>query len=207
MEIRVTTIRGGEGIARKAVRQRIGEIAPDVEALYRLHWKDLCTWLRWRYGAGPPEPEDIAQAAFLKMAEVKDRSLIENPRAYLFTIAANTALMGIRAFVHTQQFIDRELEDTGARLEELSPERIHSSRERLNVVLGQMDLLSEKQRDIVTRNRIGGQTYEQISAETGWSLADISRQLTQALATMRQALQTYDGDDQEDTTQVGVSTR
>ncbi len=181
-------------LPRKGVRSTL---APDVEHLYRLHWKDLCDWLRWRYGAGPPEPEDIAQAAFLKMAEVKDRGFIENPRAYLFTIAANTALMGLRWFTRTQQFVDREMAALGQDLEELSPERIHADHERLTVALLQLEGLTDKQRDILLRNRIGGQTYQQISAETGWSIADISRQLTSALSTLRQAMDRYD--DEHDT--------
>lgn len=174
---------------------RAGTMAPDIEQLYRLHWNNLCGWLRRRYGAGPPDPEDVAQMAFMKMAAVEDRGTIEDPRAYLFSIAANTALSGIRWFTRTQQFAERELEEVGYRLEEMSPERIHASRERLSVVLSQLDALTDKQRDIVIRSRIGGQTYEQIGAETGWSLADISRQLTLALKTMRRALEHYDGID------------
>lgn len=176
---------------------RAGNMAPDIELLYRLHWNTLCAWLRRRYGAGPPDPEDVAQVAFMKMATVENRAAIEDPRAYLFSIAANTALSGIRWFTRTQQFAARELEAVDHGLEEMSPERIHSSRERLSVVLGQLDALTDKQREIVMRSRIGGQTYEQIAAETGWSLADISRQLTMALKTMRRALEDYDGGDQD----------
>lgn len=171
----------------------------DIEHLYRAHWNDLCHWLRRRYGPGPPEPEDVAQTAFLKMADVEDLGSIENPRAYLFAIAANTALTGIKWRARTQRFIEGELEASGQQLEEISPERAYSSRERFNVVWSQLERLSEKRREIVMRSRIGGQTYEQISAETGWSMADISRQLTAALAEMRRALENYDGDGRDGT--------
>lgn len=182
--------------AAKVVELRDGAsgVASGIERLYRRHWKDLCNWLHRRYGPGPPEPEDVAQTAFLKMADVEDLDSIENPRAYLFSIAANTALTGIKWRARTQRFIEGELEESGHQLEEISPERAYSSRERFDVVWSQLERLSEKQREIVMRSRIYGQTYERISAETGWSMADISRQLTAALAEMRRALENYDGD-------------
>lgn len=175
--------------------RRKGFASPEIENLYRSHWKDLCHWLRRRYGAGPPEPEDVAQTAFMKMADVKDLASIENPRAYLFSIAANTALTGIKWLERTRRFIEGELAESGHSLEEISPERAYSSRERFGVVTDQLEGLPEKQREIVIRSRLGGQTYEQISAETGWSMADISRQLTAALTAMREALETYDGNE------------
>lgn len=160
-----------------------------VEDLYRKHWKDLCGWLYRRYGPGPPEPEDIAQAAFEKMAAIKDVGRIKNPRAYLFTTAVNEALMSIRWAARNRQFIDDELKYVGRKVEELSPERIYSSQDRLNAVLHEIDRLPEKQRHIILCSRFRGMTYEEIGAATGWSIADISRQLKAALATIRVALE------------------
>lgn len=177
---------------------RKGFASSEIENLYRAHWNDLCHWLRRRYGAGPPEPEDIAQTAFMKMAKVKNLAGIDNPRAYLFSIAANTALTGIKWFDRTRRFIEGELAETGHTLEEISPERAYSSRERFSVVEDQLEALPEKQREIVIRSRLGGQTYEQISAETGWSMADISRQLNAALTAMRRALEAYDDEAESD---------
>ena len=44
--------------------------------------------------------------------------------------------------------------------------------------------LSDRQREIVQRSRLKGQTYAQISAETGWSLGTISSELRAALQTL-----------------------
>lgn len=155
----------------------------------------MCGWLRRRYGAGPPDPEDIAQDAFVKLSQVDDFDAIADPRAYLYTIAAHLALSGIRWLGRTRDYIDHELGATGQQLDELTPAHIADSRERFEIVLAHMQTLSDKQRQIILRSRIGGQTYEQISAETGWSIADISRQLTAALGEMRCALAQYDEDD------------
>jgi len=165
-----------------------------VERLYKKHWKDLCHWLRWRYGAGPPDPEDIAQTAFVKIAAMDDHSNILNPKAFLFTVASNTALKGIQWLARTQRYVEKELHEVGQNVEEISPDRVYSSRERFNAVTEQMALLSDKQQDLIYRSRILGQKYDQISAETGWSMADISRQLKTALSTIHTALGEYEND-------------
>lgn len=46
----------------------------DIDALYRAHAGDLVAWLRKMFGDGPPEPEDMAQQAFLKLMERPDRA-------------------------------------------------------------------------------------------------------------------------------------
>src|SRR3982751_272673 len=60
-----------------------------MEAVYARHWSELCHYIKKHYGAGPPDPEDVAQEAFMKFAAIDDRDAIDNPRAYLFRTAHN----------------------------------------------------------------------------------------------------------------------
>ena len=64
----------------------------DIDALYRAHAGDLVAWLRKMFGDGPPEPEDIAQQAFLKLMERPDRADIHDLKAFLWQTARNTCL-------------------------------------------------------------------------------------------------------------------
>lgn len=160
-----------------------------LDTLYRTYWKSLCLWLRRRYGKGPPEPEDIAQAAFAKIAALDDVDRIQNPRAFLYATAVNTALSGIDWISRTRQFIDKELVDHGETVEEITPERVYLDKERFQIVNVAMDRLSAKQREILMRSRIQGQTYDQIGLDTGWSNAEISRQLNKALEILHNALE------------------
>jgi len=153
-----------------------------IERLYLDHWGDLCRQMRRLYGQGPPEPEDLVQSAFAKFAELPRFDHIDNPKAFLFRIAANLALKSIGHIARTRAFVASQLHDPEAELKEVGPERIFESRERLAAIGRAMEKLSSKQREIVLRSRIRGETYAQISATTGWSQADISRQLNAALA-------------------------
>lgn len=80
-------------------------------------------------------------------------------------------------------------------MEDITPERIYSAKQRFRVLVRGVDGLTDKQRELILRSRIQGQTYAQISAETGWSNADISRQLKAALAIIRAALDAHDDHD------------
>ncbi len=166
-----------------------GSMAPGmVEQLYRNHWGELCRRLRRIYGDGPPEPEDLAQAAFVQITRMANADTIENPRAYLFRAAVNIGLNAIGRIQRTRRFIEDSLAETGEPLEEISPSRVYEGKEAWGIVERSFESLSEKQREIVVRCRIKGETYAQISAATGWSQADISRQLNAALAVLQKAL-------------------
>lgn len=166
-----------------------------IESLYRDHWRDLCRRLRRVYGRGPPEPEDLAQSAFTKVIAQVDLQRIENPRAFLFRAAVNLGLNEIARIRRTRRFIEEELAHAGVELEleETTPSHVLESREALRSVENSLARLSAKQREILMRCRIKGETYAEISAATGWSQADISRQLNAALAAIHAALESDSG--------------
>jgi len=165
-----------------------------VEDLYRQHWRDLCRRLRRIHGDGPPEPEDLAQAAFEKFATLEDHDRIQHPRAFLFRIAVNLGLNAVERIRVARRFVERELvEADEAVLEENSPEDVYSARERLAVVERAMEQLTMKQKEILVRSRFRGETYAQIGQATGWSQADISRQLNAALAALQRAIADAEG--------------
>src|SRR5688572_3251372 len=68
-----------------------GERRQQLSDLYRVHWKGLCGYVRAQFGPGPPEPEDVAQTAFIRFAAA-DPAHIENPRAFLYATARNLVI-------------------------------------------------------------------------------------------------------------------
>lgn len=177
----VSANKPGEEAVRLARLEKVFARKQFLEVLYQSHWSHLCAWLRKRYGAGPPEPEDIAQTAFAKMAALDDIDHIRDPRAFLFSVASATAVSGVRWLINTRKFIDGELKASGIAVEEITPERTHIAKEHLEKVMGELKSLTDQQREIIIRSRLRGQTYEEIKAETGWSVSTISRQLKVAL--------------------------
>lgn len=74
-------------------------------------------------------------------------------------------------------------------LEEIDPERIYQGRQKLGTLDKAMASLMAKQREIVVRSRLKGETYAQISRARGWREADISRQLNRALKILADAVE------------------
>ena len=164
-----------------------------TEDLYRHHWGDLCRMVRRMFGDGPPEPEDLVQGAFQKWSELENVDHIENPRAFLAKVAVNNGLKNIEKVQRARKYVAEQLHKPGIGLEEIDPERIYQGRQTLTTLDEAMDRLTAKQREIVVRSRLRGETYAQISAARGWSEADISRQLHRALKALAEALESEKG--------------
>lgn len=165
-----------------------GRIGTDLTQLYRDHWGTLCKRLRHVFGDGPPEAEDLAQAAFTKIISLRPSTSITNLPGYLFRVALNKGLDETRSAKRARLFIERELQAIGGPpVEDLGPANVYESEEALANVQQIVERLPHKQHEILIRARIRGETYAQISAATGWSQAAISRQLAAALSALQTA--------------------
>jgi RNA polymerase sigma-70 factor (ECF subfamily) len=154
--------------------------ALNMTQLFQQHWTGLCGFLYRLYGAGPPEPEDVAQEAFSVLSGLKDSSHIEQPKAFLYKVAINIALKARRT--EQQMPIKLPIETLDLLLSDAAdPEQHLQQQQGLQQIASAIAGLTEKQRFILLASRIQGKTYSQIAAQTGWSLADISRQLHQVL--------------------------
>lgn len=158
--------------------------AKKIDAIYREHAGQLTAWLRRRFGDGPPAPEDIAQEAFEKFCRLPSIDQIENSRAFLYTIASNLAVSGIRSNVRARSYIDTELSDSDLETEKITPERVLEGKESLFRVQKAFEGLTERQRQIVILSRLYGRTYMQIRAERGWSLGTIAADMKIAMAAL-----------------------
>lgn len=148
----------------------------------------LTARLRRVYGDGPPEPEDLAQAAAEKLAR-RQLDDIDNVDAYLFRAAVNIGLNQIERARVARRYAEFVLTgDHVPIVEETTPEDVYSGRERLERLKRALNTLTPKQKTIVARSRLRGETYAEIRAATGWSEADISRQLKAALTRLQDEL-------------------
>ncbi|MEO0550423.1 MAG: sigma-70 family RNA polymerase sigma factor [Pseudomonadota bacterium] len=168
----------------------------NFETLYRTHFTSLCANIRKSFGAGPPEPEDVVQTAFMKFAGLSNRSGVHDPRAFIYTIARNLVLDHKRASKAADAYIAEQIAlDQSMTLEGISPERLIASKEEFRVLIAAMRKLPRKQQIILMMSRLEGKSYKQIGQETGWSSGDISRNMAMGLSTLLQALKYPD--DQE----------
>ena len=166
-----------------------GDRARFLNHLFRQHYGELVGRLRKIHGAGPPEPEDLAQAAFSKLAGLADLGRIRSPRAFLFRTAINLGLNSNDKLRRGRNFVKSQMDgNISPDVEEISPETVLMGKQDLERVARAMQQLSPKQKEILLRSRFKGQTYAEIRKDTGWSEADISRQLARVMALLQAGL-------------------
>ena len=161
------------------------------ETLYRHHLPELKARLRRLFGDGPPEPDDLAQIAFARAIQIDGFPSLENPRGYLFRIAVNAGLDAKRRSATAGRYVESEknaVSNDG--LENFSSSNVYEARQKLAILEEALKQLSDKQREIIVRTRLKGETYAEIEKDTGWSKADISRQLRRALDELAKAVGT-----------------
>lgn len=152
------------------------------EKLYTEHNSELNRRVRDFFGASLSDHEDLVQEAFSNMLSHQHIDKIEFPKAYLLRSAINIGLNYRSRFKNTQHFLD----DTRDNIDEPlctqgSPEDLCSMNLRIEYISDAMNTLTDKQRDLIVRSRINGETYQQIKVATGFSLGDISRQMQSAI--------------------------
>ena len=160
---------------------------------YRSYWQELCGLLRAKFGNGPPDPEDIAQQAFMRYAETQLTQPPDNPKAFVYTIARNLIIDAHRQQTRQEQLIDDIFAETGlAPLNESCVESSFLQGEKMLVIERAVASLPAKQRDLIVASRLRGETYQQIAARTGYSMADISRNIERAHTTIQTILQAWE---------------
>ena len=185
----------GEIIGNRPVDRASGATADlrdgaGLDDLYRRFFQPLTGAIRKAFGAGPPEPEDVAQAAFVRYAAMDDASRVRDPQAFLFMTARNIVMDHKRKAKRNDAYVADQLAyDPDFQLEEITPERVLEEKERFEILVAAMQELPRKQQTVLAMSRLQGKTYEQIIKETGWSLGDISRNLNAGKTALREALQ------------------
>lgn len=162
----------------------------DLDLVFRREFPGLVRQLRARFGEGPPEPEDAVQTAFSKLSRAGESAQVQDLRAFLYTTARNLMLDGKRRSRTHATYVDRAVAgEFSANVEDISPERVVLGKDSLEQMNRIVATLPQKQRTILALSRLQGLTYAEIAERTGYSMADISRQLTAALRTLRDRLE------------------
>jgi RNA polymerase sigma-70 factor (ECF subfamily) len=150
-----------------------------VEGAYRRHWDEICRYVRRAFGAGPPEPEDVAQATFARFAAVDNPLAIDNPRAFLFRTAHNLAVDGRRkrgrgeAVLADPAVVEIEGFD-------FSPEDVLVTREELDRLNASLADLTPNQRDALLMHRLDDLSFAEIGRRLGVSQTTATRLVQRA---------------------------
>lgn len=125
--------------------------------------------------------EDIVQTVWVKLRERGDEQSWQEPRAVLFTTAANLGTDSRRRETVAERAISREaasVEATGPAPDPAAQADAVGQLERLSAALEQ---LPETCRRAFLLNRLEGLTHTQIAAELGVSTKTVQRHIERAL--------------------------
>jgi RNA polymerase sigma-70 factor (ECF subfamily) len=158
-------------------------MALDVESLVRDHARPVYGYL-WRLTGDPQAAEDILQEAFLKAVRAASSGRrVDQPRAWLYAVATNTARSYGRANSRRQsreQSLDPDLVDHGPSVPETA-----EARERLRAVRMAMGRLPHKQKAALLLRKYQGMGYGEIAAALKCSPEAARANVYQALRRLR----------------------
>jgi RNA polymerase sigma factor (sigma-70 family) len=157
-----------------------------MDVLYARHWGELCHYIKKHFGAGPPDPEDVAQEAFVKFAALDDRDVIDNPRAYLFRTAHNVFVDEHRRLVlRRANPSDTEAQPVS---DDRTPERVLVGQERLQILARSLRAMPAARRRSFLLNRLQGLSCVAIARITGYSESAVKKHIGVAIAELEAAL-------------------
>lgn len=175
----------GEAISR----ERMG-ILTDVYHRYR---PELCRYISRRFGAGPPDPEDIVQQAFVRFAARRDLQAVANPRAYLYQVARNIAVDHERERQRHRRFVRQTVPLLeGEVTHDFDVELVLLGRDELKIVKAAILALPERDRIFLLLNRLEGVSFAEIARRTGMSASGVRLIVEQALSACQAAINKAD---------------
>jgi RNA polymerase sigma-70 factor (ECF subfamily) len=158
-----------------AARLARGEEAAFAE-LYDACADRLCHYVALRLGS-PQAAADVVHDAFMRAVKSRRRFRgVENPVAYLFSIARNEAFRASRRRPATERPLAPGEDFAGCDA---------ATRDEAEVVAEALDRLPIEDREIVELKTFGGLTFREIAEVTGMPLATAATRYRRALDSLR----------------------
>lgn len=168
-----------------------------LKRLYADYWRELCAYAAQTFGAGPPDPEDLAQTAFTQFAALKEPEKIKQPRAYLYRSVHNAGVAYHRREETKIKYADTvEQIVVSEKADDFTGERVLLVKERLRLVEAAVAAMPEKKRNVLLLARYEGLSKAEIARRLKVSETHVKRLLEQAVFECRQAVGDADASDQ-----------
>jgi RNA polymerase sigma factor (sigma-70 family) len=170
----------------RIVGEEVWRDHPAYPAVYAREWRDLCAFLRARFGPGPPDCEDVAQQAFFKLGEQTADRQLESPRAFVFRIAINLMHDARRQLRRANAALDDTT--TLAADEDPDLERALIAKQQVRLLQKVLAGLPERHRQYLTANRMDGLSFAEIARRDGVSESLVRKTVEEAAAVCQRAV-------------------
>ena len=160
--------------------------------LYRRHLSELTRYIARTFGAGPPDPEDVAQAAFAQFAALENPQAVENPRAFLYRSARNLVVDHHRRDVVRSRFARGQAPAPEAESsDDRDAERVLSAKQRLSIVEQAIRAMEPRRRAVFVLNRIHELSYADISRQLAMPETTVKRLVAAAIVDCEKSLRAH----------------
>lgn len=160
-----------------------------LERLYNRFFLKLVKGLRATYGDGPPDPDEVAQQAFAKLAAKGSLDGIADGESYVWIAARNIILSEKRAMRVRGEHADQAKDGLfGALCDDFDPERVLTAKGDLDLVMTTLQNMPERRRQIFLLARVDGLTPEQAGRSVGVSRTAAVRHIALATAAIAEVL-------------------
>ena len=178
--------RSGFGVSRSPCQAASLSDGParagGLEQLYKQYWHDLCRYLGATFGAGPPEPEDVAQLAFARFAAHENRAEIRDPKSFIWFTARNIVLSERRSMAvrrRRSEDVKEVYAATGG--DAFTPERVLVAKEQIAAVSVIVEAMPAKRRRVLMLNVIEGHSFAEIARQMGLSQTAVKKHYARAM--------------------------
>lgn len=145
--------------------------------MYLAHHGWLQSWLRRKLG-NACDAADLAQDTFIRILSARNPVTIDEPRAYLTTVAKGVLINWYRRKALEQAYL--EALALLPEPEAPSPEQRAILLETLQEIDALLDALRPMVRRVFLLSQLDGMKYEDIAEETGVSLTTVKRHMRDA---------------------------
>ena len=162
-----------------------------VDQFYTEHFDSLVAYLRRKYGAGPPDPEDVAQKAFGRIVARGGLEGVDNPKAFLWRTAANIFVSDTRTLKAEERrdaAVEAIFSSENGYL--LTPERVLEAKEQVGIALRVLRQMPEQRMRAFILTRIDGLSHQATAEVLGVSRPAVSKHVARATADLHAAFVT-----------------
>ena len=158
-------------------------------SLYEAHNQEITSYIKRQFGEGPPEPEDVTQIAFQKLAERRSLQAIQNVVAYLKQTARNLVLTELTK-AETRERYTADIEEIffSQKGSETDPETVLQHREQLAIVIQALGAMPTKRRRAFMLHRIEGKSMTETGRQLGISRTAVRKHVCNAMSAIDKAM-------------------
>lgn len=150
-------------------------------------YEDLKAYLARKYGC-PVLAEEVVQETWLRVRRLAQPSAVDQPRAYLFKMAANLAVDHLRSEKSRRRHISAESVPEDIPNGMPSPDTVIDDQQRLAILCKAVEELPPRCREVFMLHKFEDLSHAEIAARLGISRNMVEKHIIRGLAHCRDRL-------------------